>query len=333
MACWTGDMEKVNASTTTLFGARHHEIKYIKTTLLVSMCCIAAHRQNPTLMEECLSHETHTRWLFLPPFVEDNLTLLDYSLVHSSCPDIWKLFLQRKARQENSNYRFIPAYRNLEYAFESAIQKHALSKEFEELAKKYRNVPEPAVTDKDLGRLIDFGEMEKFKELLQKAKFSDMKNIRPLIKAVPRLNLEAFKLLDEFGMHVNWMPTTIDMRNPDERVEFEWMGIDVPVPVLHWTSEFGSLEQVTMLLELGAHASVKDGRWCTAMDWAARRNHRGQTPEESKKVSELLLKAAEGEKEVGIDSEPKIQRTSHFEAVVVRAPGRLGEPYGEDFFG
>lgn len=326
-------MEKFNACTTSLFGARQHQIKYIKTPLLVSMCCIAAHRQNPTLMEACLSHEPHTRWLFQPPYLENNLTLLDISLVYCSCPRIWEPFFQRKARQEDPNHWFVPNQRNFEYAFEIALKNHTLDKDLEELAMKYRKLPEPAVTDKDLSRLIDFRQMEKFKELLLKAKFSDMKNIRPLIKAVPRKNLEALKLLAEFGMHVNWMPAKVDMSNSDDRIQFEWMGIDVPVPILHWTSEFGSLEQVKMLLELGAHASVKDGRWCTAMDWAARRNHRGQTPEESKEVMELLLKAAEKEKEAGINPEPEVQRTAHFEAVTVRGSGRSGEPYGEDFFG
>jgi hypothetical protein len=111
------------------------------------------------------------------------------------------------------------------------------------------------------------------------------------------------------------------------------MDIDAPALILHWISEFGSLESVKWLLEHGASASIKDGNCNTALDWANRRKGGDGMIErqvENREVFRLLEEAVAREKEAGVNGEPEIKRASKKVVRLYRGGCELGQPLGEE---
>ena len=191
-----------------------------------------------------------------------------------------------------------------------------------------------APMDNVLQAVVHQGDSSRLKELLVLCDITKLKNNQFFIPLSMKRDTTMLEILEEKGLHINWMPYEVNISDPGDRRYYESIGVDVPVPVLHWMSEFGTIEDIKWLLDNRAHASIKDGRWWDALRWSDMRNHGTQKPEEKKEIIDLLREAIERERVEGVNSKPLIKRTAAYVQYHIRPrASSWPEPPGEDWFG
>jgi hypothetical protein len=322
----------------------------IKIELLILLVCIACYKNTPEsfeFLEFCLS---------LTPEVGEVISGLSnperkyyrtkadtcISLLISSSNSL-RDFIQgkgwkysnvgdsteaEKAEQKASHERMFAEFRR--WKNESVLGGHSYSSASPDTS----TIDPSSPIENVLQAVIHQGDSSRLKELLAQCDITKLKTNQFFVPLSMKRDTAMLRILEEKGLHINWMPYEVNFDNPHDQLYYESIGLDVPVPVLHWMSEFGTIEDIKWLLDNGAHASIKDGRWWDALRWADMRTHGLQKPEEKKEIMDLLRNAIERERAAGVDPEPVIKRPAFYVPYRVRPRATCWpEPPGEDWFG